>query len=416
MMWILWPLLVAAPTVPTVHQAFERMAAQPLWPGFDARTIPVAVYDGKDTWLFGHPHPPAGFRGEPLRFTGRHDAIRANTGTDLAGVPTATADLSASRAGTNERAALLIHEAFHVYARKAHPRWSANEADLFTYPVEDAEALALRRLETRSLVRALAATDSAKAWALSALAARSRRFERLPREAAAYERGTELNEGLAQYVERRALAAPAALRADDFAPEAVRERGYASGEAFAQLLDRLAPGWQAKFDTTSLDETLRLELGSDPRAAWTSRDSLAEHARARTDIARLRAALARRREEFLAAPGDRIEIVAGAEPLWPQAFDPLNVARLDSSTVLHTRWIKLGNGKGSIEVLGRPALTEAAGAHPLFQGVRRVIVTGLASPSLGDSAGTVTVRAEGVHGTLVGTIERRSGSALIRLR
>jgi hypothetical protein len=44
-----------------VIAASDRMASQNLWPGFDPRTIPVAIFDGERTFLFRHPAPPSGF-------------------------------------------------------------------------------------------------------------------------------------------------------------------------------------------------------------------------------------------------------------------------------------------------------------------------------------------------------------------
>lgn len=48
----------------------------------------------------------------------------------------------------DEWAALATHEIFHVFQRALHPGRSGNEADYFTYPVDDTTALALRRVET----------------------------------------------------------------------------------------------------------------------------------------------------------------------------------------------------------------------------------------------------------------------------
>ena len=87
--------------------------------------------------------------------------------------------------------------------------------------------------------------------------------------------------------------------------------------------------------------------------------------------------MASSREAFLARPGLTLVVTAGAEPLWPQGFDPLNVRVVSPSEVLHTRFVRLGNRSGSIEVVGDSALTVAAGAHPLFNGVRSITLTGL---------------------------------------
>lgn len=87
--------------------------------------------------------------------------------------------------------------------REHYPTWTANEVELFVYPIEDAKLLGLRRLESEALRRALLAQgpEEAACWVATALAMRRERFGGLPDGAVAYERGTELVEGLAQYAE-----------------------------------------------------------------------------------------------------------------------------------------------------------------------------------------------------------------------
>src|SRR4051794_32412873 len=146
------PTSAAGAQVLEVFREFDRIGAQPLWPGFEPTKTAVEVYDGTNTYLYHHPKPPEGFTpvaGAPgvFMFPGQHDSVRANTGTELNGVPTATADISKSKTTTREQAALLIHETFHVYEKKAHPKWAANEAELFTYPMDDPDLLFRRRDE-----------------------------------------------------------------------------------------------------------------------------------------------------------------------------------------------------------------------------------------------------------------------------
>jgi hypothetical protein len=85
--------------------------------------------------------------------------------------------------------------------------------------------------------------------------------------------------------------------------------------------------------------------------------------------------------------------------------------------VLHTRFIKLGNDAGSIQVLGRASLTDAAGAHPLFNGVKRLTVTGLSTaPDVSVRGDTVIVSADGISGELRGaTVQRQDRRVTITL-
>lgn len=141
-----------AARVLAVFREFDRLAARSLWPGFDPQRIPVALFDGTDTYLLRHPRPPQDFtavraamRRLPV-FGGRHEAMRANTGAPVNDIPTAMVDISsAAGRSTTALAALLIHETFHVYAKDAHPDWVAEETELVTYPLDDAEVLLRRR-------------------------------------------------------------------------------------------------------------------------------------------------------------------------------------------------------------------------------------------------------------------------------
>ena len=181
------------PRVLAVLNELDRIAAPPLWPGFDPRRIPVAIFDDGRTWLARHPSPPEEFRPWPGDrsvevFEGRHASLRANTAIGLAGVGTATASFEGHSEGIRRLAGLLVHETFHVFQARRHPGWGGNEVEHLTYPSDDAEVLAERRLESLALSRALAARSrpSAGAWAARALAAREKRFARLSAPAAAF--------------------------------------------------------------------------------------------------------------------------------------------------------------------------------------------------------------------------------------
>jgi hypothetical protein len=415
-----------------VEQEVERLTAanagkEALWPGFDPLAIPLAVYDGEQTFLFRHPAPPDGFA--PVAgaapgtwaWKGRHEAITANTNSEIGGVPTATLIVDRAQPGRSflNLAAVAIHEGFHVYQRARHPGWIGNEADLFVYPTDSADLLALRRLETEALRRALAADDAAGAacWARRALALRGERYARMDSAFAAYERGTELNEGLATYVEMRAAGRPAVdLPQAEFGPAEVRRRAYATGPAFALLLDRFKPGWPAAFeanDQQTLDEVLTAALGTGNPCTFDDAAVAGAEQKARTDVAALAGDRERQLVAFEGKPGWRVVVEAGGgEPLWPQGFDPLNVERVGAGRVLHTRYLLLGNAAGRLEVLNAEVLTDGAGPHPLFQGVRRVELTGLVKPEVSEAEGEVSVRAPGLTLEFKGSSVTQSGEVI----
>jgi hypothetical protein len=424
------PAPAAAPldfSAPMIVAEADRLTARELWPGFDPRRIPVAIFDGEQTLLFRHPSPPSGFVPHPALegvfvHGGRHPSVTSNSSAEIGGVTTATLVPPATPVPLRLRAAVLIHEAFHVHQRANHPRWTANEVELFTYPVDDVELLALRRLESEALRRALVAREPlAVCWAAAALELRTRRYASLLPGAAEYERLSELNEGLAEYIERRASGSEEELLPDtEFAADAVRARLYRTGAALALLLDRFAPRWQHQLvqnDSLTLDALLLGAVGERRSpCGFDVNDHARVRAAAESDIRALNARRAAQRQRILNEPGWRVTIVAPGNPLFPQGFDPLNVSVLGSGEVLHGRFLRLGNAAGTVEILGRAALTEAVGAHPLFNGVRSLTVAGLpAEPRVSTSEGTVRVEADGVRIELRGVVEHGSGSTLVRV-
>lgn len=407
---------VRPPWDPEEHQlAFEivrevqRIAAQQtLWPGFEPQGIPLAIHTGSHTWLFHHPAPPEGFSPvddmEPsvYFFPDRHPTVVANTVVEIGGTDTATllAEASSGQPGPAELAPVALHEVFHVYQREAYPDWVANEAELFVYPVDDPDLLGLRRLESSSLRRALSSPDHASSacWTRRALEFREERFGQIPPGSITYEQMTELVEGTAHYVEYLAAGKTRVeIPEEEFPATAVRHRAYASGAALAVLLDRLQPAWQTDLDSNAepvpLDRVLQEAVAPYPDHDGQCRLADEETTRirhaARKDVAALIESRRERREEFDKRPGWRIvieavpETASDAQPLMLQGFDPLNVEQVDGG-ILHTRMLLLANDAGRLELVRRSArieaLTEAAGAHPLFSGVGRITLVGMPEP------------------------------------
>jgi hypothetical protein len=388
----------AGADVAAILAEFDRVSSRAEWPGFDPHSIPVAIYDGQRTWLYRHPSPPPQFHpveghSALFAFGGRHPATQANTSAEIGGALTATLMVDASDRSPLENAAILTHECFHVYQRRVHPTWQGNEAALFTYPVEDADAAALALLEHDALRRALRSQSAC--WASRFNETRKQRFARLPAGAVAYERATELNEGLAQYIQDRVGRREPDL-ARTFQPGDVRGRAYVTGEAIAFVLDKIAPGWKSRVQD-SLDALLPSLAG--PTCDFTDGERQASVQQARTAVAAL---LERRREAeraFASAPGWRVVIEASPQhPLALQGFDPMNVERLTDKKVLHKRFLKLGNAGGSLEMLKAQSITVAAGTHPLFGGVQSWIILLESKPSVTVDGKSVKVEAPGLNG------------------
>lgn len=394
------------------------------WPGYDPLAVPLAIFDGTTTFLFRHPAPPEGFvKSENVHvFDGRHEAIVANSSARIGDVSTATVMLESlpPESTLSEWAAVVIHEGFHVFQGTTGRRWGANEVDLFLYPVDDAELLVLRRLETEALRRAFAAPerDVAAGWAQRALDLRCERFDRMEPAFQAYERGIETHEGTATYVEYNVTGRTQPLfPAGGFDAEDVRSRAYITGVAWALLLDRFGTDWRDGFDSdesrhlyTDLIEALLTTQEESQDCEFTAPERVEAARVAREDVERVLELRGERREQFESQPGWQIIVQADeTSPLWPQGFDPLNVRRVDGG-ILHTRFVKLGNDSGALEVMGNSALTEAVGPHPLFNGVRRMTLAGLeAEPQVDIEGEHVRISLPGFSADFTGASVRRSG-------
>ncbi len=403
------------PTVSRILAVLDELARRPLWPGFDPRATPLVIYDGQDTWLTRHPHPPAPFRWRPEAtvwgMTGLHDSVRASTATRVDGVPTAALMLAAPLAGLgpSELAAACIHEAFHVFQADQYPNWVSDTGAMFRYPLGDVSGLVRRRLETEAWRRAQSAENASarRGWALAALRYRRQRFLGLPVACAAFERGTELSEGLAQYVEYCALGRTwAEVPLAGWAPDQIRLRCYTLGAVMARLLDDVMPQWQRRIGAApSLDALLAEALaGQGDVQDFTPAEHRAIGAVARQDSA----AAERDRQNLLAslssAGGPRV-IVHAATPLRPLGLDPSNCRQLDVRQLLHTRWLHVGSGRLDIEMRGGKALTRAAGEHPLYSGFAEVVLFGAAEVrELGPGAQRLAWHGDGV--SIIGEVDR----------
>jgi hypothetical protein len=419
----------AEPLPVAIVRQMQRQSTTPLWPGFHPTATPLAIFWRGRTWLFGHPSPPAGFVQDPgaavFVFKGLHPEVRANTSIVLGGVQTAVVMVDDKAVDPVELAALAIHETFHVFELAKHPKWTADEGQLFIYPYERADILHLRRLETEALRRAAAAGDEkARAeWARAFLGLRRNRAAAMPPEAIAYERGIELKEGLARFVQDRARGTTGApLPADEFGAEDVRERGYAIGATIGHVLSRMRADWPealeqpaAAADLLALESAVARHAGPGVAAVFTATETAAALQAARQDTSAIEASRAGQRIDFVAQPGWTLVVRASEEPLWPQGFDPLNVRPLGGGVLLHARFLKLGNAAGSLEMLNGRGLTESAGEHPLFNGVRTFTIAGLAAaPDVQERDGGVTFVGGAVKGAFSkGSVQREGQTVTV---
>jgi len=142
---------------------------------------------------------------------------------------------------------------------------------------------------------------------------------------------------------------------------------------------------------------------------------------ARRDAAAVATSRAGRRKAFDSARGWRVTVIAfGGQPLRARGFDPLNIERVNGG-LLHTRFLSLENNRcrmtaideGSVDMV---ALTEGLGDHPLFNGVRRVIIAGPVSPVVSNDGDRVSIDTNGLQLECSGArVDVRPGEVVITL-
>ncbi|MGV8038967.1 MAG: hypothetical protein AB2L07_02420 [Thermoanaerobaculaceae bacterium] len=415
----------------------DRMATYGVWPGFEPTDYPGAVCVSDVTFLVNHPARPAGFspvagRAGVSAQAGVHPAVRGNSTTVIAGVPTATLLLVGERGrAPREDAAVLLHEVFHLFAQRRHPSWRPNELANHSYPFTDTENLRLALVEDEALALALGERNEASAarWAATALRARSDRLGRLAPEHRAFEEQLELQEGTAFYVERLALGR--SLLADNLLetplPDRLRWRCYTTGAARAFLLDRFEPGWKAELDRLPEADMASLLAGylgrNGVRAMQFSPRELTRFRRiARGAVDEVVARRAQERARHLSPRRWRVVVEADPrEPLRVVSFDPIFVRALGRGEILHARSLHLATSGGLILMdnpafardrqAGLNALTTEAGGRGLVDGVRRVVFSGFAAePGVAESDGVVTIVAPGFSLRLSGAGVARDGT------
>ena len=165
------------------------------------------------------------------------------------------------------RRRLLMHESFH----RIQDSLGFHTTDRSNAHLATAEGRIWTRLEWRALTEAVLRTGSLRRQAITdALTFRARRRSEF-RDAREDERQLELNEGLAEYtglvlsgLPRSALNDRVAVQLAQFEPQEslVRSFAYASGPAYALLLDESGRAWRRKVRSSSdLSEMVRDAYG-----------------------------------------------------------------------------------------------------------------------------------------------------------
>ncbi len=406
-------------------EALDAAARQPLWPGFNPSAMPIAFFDGKETFLVRHPSPPPEFfpmpdRPEILVFSGHYPAVVANSTRMIGGVRTGTV---LALPGQDSHGTLLasLEEVFHIFWLPRHPSFRPNEMVRYEYPVDQPENLNLLIAEDEALARSIEAdSDSqAAAWGAAALQIRMKRTASLPEEVRVFENALEAREGTANYVSRRAAGETVAQTVERLRrarpADGIRWRFYDSGTALCLLLDRFMPDWKRRSEEdATLSPADLLSAALTQRRSQASVFSAAETAGFRTKSAKSIAALketrAQLRADVLARLGARvvIQVAPEADSLMVERFDPINLSILDKGEVVHANYLTLKNESGSVDVsnqafirgafAGTVSLTEPGGIHPIRDGIRRLTIVGIsADPAITREKDAVKVETPELH-------------------
>jgi len=360
----------------TLMEEVDRRSEPGLWPGFFPRLIPAAVFDGRDTYLFGYGWPPQGFAAVPDRddvfvLPGRHEIVLGNRRAKLEGTWIATTIPGYGPVGNHRSktladiAAVVLHEKFHVFQVLRHPQWRPNDLVLMTYPLDQTGSLARRRLELEAFRRAVisAAAEDAAAWARTGLELRRLRLSTLTPDQAHYEREIQDLEGLAQYIEDRAAGRTGTEEpmADDIAPRGVRLLGYFEGSWTAHLLDRFDPAWKERLESggpDTLDELLAAALARGRKAEFTPDELLTAEAAAEADIAARATERRKTERDFFSRLGYRIELRSAGGRFRFEMLDAFSFDTLSEKRIFHPLWLTCRTPSGVVRTSGRECLTE----------------------------------------------------------
>lgn len=154
-------------------------------------------------------------------------------------------------------AALMLHELFH----RVQPQLGLPQRSPACLHLDAMSGRLYLRLELRALAEAMTTRDAAREQAMrDALLFRAMRRSLFDGEAAKQEAVLELNEGLAEYTGRvlsgampakMAAAARDFIRAKEHDVSLMRSFSYATGLAYALLLDANSGGWRKLVDERS---------------------------------------------------------------------------------------------------------------------------------------------------------------------
>jgi hypothetical protein len=213
-------------------------------------------------------------------------------------------------------------------------------------------------------------------WLKLAIDLRSEKYKAMPASCVSFERGIELMEGTAFYIQDKTSGNDPGKNLPDkiYLPNSIRIRAYLTGSLLCNLLDRSDHDWKNRLNPKEgiYPDVIAQKslLGDIQPGNFDPGFEAEEKTRAEKAVNAYLDGKLKLIDAFLKKPGYKIILECDSRPLWPAGFDPMNMEKISQTELLHKRWLKLEGDRAEMEILGIEALTEGAKDHPLFNGVK----------------------------------------------
>ena len=359
---------------PEIYEFSKRIAdisTDKIWPGFDFQNY-------------------TRLRGDHLDFSDDPE----NTSSEA--FSWKLADPYFKELGLEEDLVITFHEAFHGFERDAKRKggkWGAENSMLvFEYQESSARNNALFAIESRLLRLALESKGKSdlKEKVRQFLGVRLLRQAEIDPRFVEFEKGAELNEGLAEYAGTQAVVRGILSKhtsipfteadADAFLSKKysmldtigqignnIRRKFYYTGSAEGFLLDRMMPEWKTKvqMDNATLQGLLAASIGKLPQSKEVN-SFLTKYGYEKI-LGAEEVAVAQKKIEHQALldktlnqKGRRyvIDYSALAKPGGIRSFDPMNVTMIDTKMRVHTRSVTFASADGFTAAFSQPVIED----------------------------------------------------------
>ncbi len=371
--------------LPFIKNAYQisQEKMEKIWDGYDLNTIPLAIFNDNEAFLFNHPAPDSNFAPTGIQINNKevyHSAQKvpgfyANTSRIYNDHHTSIINPGSN---LNEKSFynLLFKEAFHTFA-SSHINLAGRYGDALLVPflsADDPEYYALAFVEQQILKDALTAdSENERIKKIQEFyLVYYRRLNRVSEKFREFENGEQIKGGLAAYagfkgLELMGFEEEPLKRLKMYLdrkiknPKDIRTRCYTIGASIAYLLDRYYPDWKVDLSRNiNLIDLLRVKV---PSTADIDIDVVLDNYRFEVHRAlnyRLLYKINKDRKakirEFTSY--ERIELLFSTNIQIALNYDPSSIEGLSDTLVLHSKMLKLEVGaQASIDINGIQCMT-----------------------------------------------------------